>query len=182
LSAAIAMKNALATLTLTILLVAASPARADDCLPQVWLVSTRGLPQCGDLDGSSQGICYWRLTGQCEWSPADATSFHATDDAGVPTVVYLHGNRTRDDEAISKGMYVHQVVEAGACGRAFRYVIWSWPAEPASHPAIEDARLKLYYCDAESYYLAGWLRELKAGLRVSLIGHSYGSQIIANAF
>ena len=178
------MKNALATLTLLtlpIVIAAVSPARADESSPQVWLISTRGLPHCGDLDESIRDACYWQLNAQCEWSPADAKSFHATDDAGVPTVLFLHGNRTRDESAAEKGMSVYRIIAAEACGRAFRYVIWSWPAEAAAHPGIKDARLKIHYCHAEGYYLAGWLRELKAGLRVSLAGHSYGARIITDA-
>jgi pimeloyl-ACP methyl ester carboxylesterase len=173
------MNKTLATLALVISVFAASPAPADESSPQIWLISTRDLPQCGDLGESPQNACYWQLNEQCEWSPADAKSFRATDDAGVPTVVFVHGNRTRDEGAVESGMYVYRILNAQACGRAFRYVIWSWPAEPAAHPAGKDARLKTHYCDAESYYLAGWLRELKAGLHVSLVGHSYGSRIIA---
>ncbi len=159
----------------------ASLARAADALPQVWLVSTRGAPHCGDLDTKLEDVCYWRMDEECQWSSADTEAFQATDDASVPTVVFIHGNRTDANEAITKAWYVYELIRVQTGDRPFRYVIWSWPAEHVIRPNREDARLKAAYSDVESYYLAQWLDRLKPGTPVSLIGHSFGPRIITGA-
>ena len=168
-------------LTLLASLCATSLARAADTSPQVWLISTCGMPQCGDLDAALQDACYWKLDEQCEWSCADAEDFRNTEDASMPTVVFVHGNRVSEENAVAGTLCVYRIIRGQACGRAFRYVIWLWPAERAIRPFGKDARLKTIYCDAESYYLAQWLNKLDAGAQVSLVGYSFGSRIVTGA-
>ena len=155
-------------------------ARADEAPPQVWLVSTRSAPHCGDLDGTLQTLQYWLLGGDRQWSAADAKAFRATDDAARPTVVFIHGNQTDADEAVEKAWCIYDSIRAQT-GRPFRYVIWSWPADRMLRRNREDIRLKAAYSDVESYYLAVWLDHLRPGVKVSLIGHSFGPRIITGA-
>ena len=155
-------------------------ARADDAPPQVWLISTRSAPHCGDLDATPQTLQYWRLGDDRQWSAADAEAFRATDDAARPTVVFIHGNRTDAGEAVEKAWGVYDSIRAQT-GRPFRYVIWSWPADRMLCRSRDDIRLKAAYSDVESYYLAQWLDHLRPGVKVSLVGHSFGPRIIAGA-
>jgi hypothetical protein len=60
-------------------------------------------------------------------------------------------------------------------------VIWSWPAERIYRRNNIDVNLKAAYSDDEGYYLALWLAELRPGVKVSLIGHSFGPRIITGA-
>ena len=159
----------------------AAAARAADPPQAVWLISTRSAPHCGELDGSLETLRYWRLTEDCDWSSADAKDFQATDDAAVPTVVFIPGNRTDADDAVVKGWYVYEAIQSQSAGRAVRYVIWSWPADRVCRRNRPDAQLKAAYSDVESYYLALWLNNLRPGAKVSLVGHSFGPRIITGA-
>ena len=156
-------------------------AEAADTRQPLWLVSTRAAPHCGNLRGSANKIGYWRLDDNSCWQSCDAEQFRATDDRCVPTVVFIHGNRTDADYAIEKAGYVYEVLRAEAGDRAFRFVIWSWPSDRAVRPARRDARLKADYSDAESYYLAEWLAAINPEAPVCLIGHSFGPRIITGA-
>ncbi len=98
----------------------------------------------------------------------------------MPTVVTIHGNRTDADEAVEKGWYTYQSIRAHG-DRPLRYVIWSWPADRAFRRNRPDVRLKAARSDVEAWYLAQWLAQLRPGVRVSLIGHSFGPRIITGA-
>jgi len=167
-------------LAVILLLGVGAGARADEAPPQVWLVSTRSAPHCGDLDGTLQTLQYWRLGDDRQWSAADAKAFRATDDAARPTVVFIHGNRTDADDAVDKAWCIYDSIRAQT-GRPFRYVIWSWPADRTLRRNRDDIRLKAAYSDVEGYYLAQWLDHLRPGVKVSLIGHSFGPRIITGA-
>jgi hypothetical protein len=175
------MKSLAAILILSMPCCAALNAQAGDDASSVWLVSTRSAPHCGDLDAGLACVRCWRLDEQCQWSAADAEQFHADDDPRTPTVIYIHGNRTDADEAVTRAMHVYRSIRAATCGKALRFVIWSWPAEPAVRGLGNDARLKTSYCDDESHYLAQWMDRLAPGVRVGLVGHSYGARIITGA-
>ena len=123
---------------------------------------------------------YWRLDDRCQWVAADAKTFRASDDPAVPTVVSIHGNRTDADDAVEKGWNIYQSIRAQS-DRPLRYVIWSWPADREFRRNGPDVRLKAAYSDVEAWYLAQWLAQFRPGVRVSLIGHSFGPRIITGA-
>jgi hypothetical protein len=161
--------------------VAVAQSGPADASPQVWIVSTRCEPHDDGLDPSPQCLRYSRLDDDCQWSPSDAETFHAGDDPAIPTVVFIHGNRTNAAQAVKKGWYVYEVLRSAGAYRPFRYVIWSWPAERVCRGASADTRVKADYSDVESGYLALWLDQLRPGVKVSLIGHSFGPRIITGA-
>ncbi len=169
-----------AAFLVAVLLGIAFPANAGETACQVWLVSTRGLPHGDDLDQAPPQLDYWRLNDQCEWSAADAKAFQATDDPAVPTAVFIPGNRSDADDAVEKGWFMYQAIRAPG-DRPLRYVIWSWPADRAFRRNRPDVRLKAARSDVEAWYLAQWLAQLRPGVRVSLIGHSFGPRIITGA-
>jgi hypothetical protein len=171
----------LARFLLIVAILCSAAARAAEAPPAVWLVSTRDAEHCGDLDGPLRSLNYWRMADDCDWFAADAKDFHATDDAAVPTVVFLHGNHTDADNAVAKGWCFYEAIRSQSASRAMRYVIWSWPADRVGRRHRPDAQLKAAYSDVESYYLATWLNQLRPGLKVSLVGHSFGPRIIAGA-
>ncbi len=155
-------------------------AEAATAQPDIWFVSTRQAPH-GCCDGATiDKLGYWRLDESCQWSPAERDAFRADDNKAVPTVVFIHGNRTDADQSIVKAWYAYQLILARAGGRPLRYIIWSWPADRVMRGRA-DVQLKVDYCDVESYYLAQWLDDLTPGVKVSLIGHSFGPRIIAGA-
>ena len=155
-----------------------TPASGDDA-PQVWLVSTRQIPHDGIAEVSPQSFCYLRLDEQ--WTESDADAFRAADNPAMPTVVFIHGNATSDEEAFSKGMFTYQTICAASCGKPFRFVIWSWPAGRICRRLYDDVLLKVDYSNVDSYYLATWLARIKPDVKVSLVGHSLGARIITGA-
>jgi hypothetical protein len=176
------MKTVLKRLSLILaILLAAISVRAAETSPQVWYLSTRAAAHCGQLDDPAEAVCYWRLKEDCDWEAMQAKDFHAGHENAMPTVIFIPGNQTDADEAVEKGWYVYQTICAESDGKPFRYIIWSWPSDRVCRHNRPDVQLKATYCDAESYYLAAWLRGVQRGGKVSLVGHSFGPRIITGA-
>jgi hypothetical protein len=179
-----ALRTALLRLLLGVLLGAALTGKvcAGEPCAQIWLISTRAAPRCGELDASLQSLRYWRYDETaCRWSPSGSNEFDVASPDALPTVVFIHGNRTDSDEAVTKGWYAYEYIRACSACRPIRYVIWSWPAERMCRGVHEDTRLKVELSDIESYYLACWLGRARPSARISLIGHSFGPRIVTGA-
>ena len=148
---------------------------------QVWLLSTRSAPLCGDLESGSAAISYWRLgpdrTWQAQTRPhsivatirPDRRSSSFTATASTPTTAVEYGC----------GLYRH--IQETACGRPFRLVIWSWPSERIVRRNRPDAQLKAQWSDVQSYYLARFLGSIRPDVPVSLIGYSFGARVATGA-
>jgi hypothetical protein len=163
---------------------AQSDGPAPAAAPQVWLISTRCAPRCGDLEAGLERIAYWRLDpcDRCRWIAADAQTFHRDGDAAVPTAVFVSGYTAGPNTAIEEGGAICCDIERAAPGRPFRFVIWWWPGDRDRHARISsDLRAKASECDAESYYLARTLPAVCPGTSVGLIGYSYGARIVGGA-
>jgi len=165
---------------------------ADAPSQQVWLLSTRQAPRQGNLEAADEPIKYWRHSGnqqsgnqQCDfnqrWEPALAKDLIEQTDPAVPTVVFIHGNRSNLNDAVSGGWPVYRHLQRCAEGRPFRFVIWAWPADRAGRGVRDDAQIKACYSDAQSYYLADWLAQLGPNSSVNLVGYSFGARIVTGA-
>lgn len=155
-------------------------ARAAASAPgDLWLVSTRRAPGSG-LTGREDRLKYWHREAEEGWVSSDLEALLASDDASVPTCVFVHGNRADRQRAVNSGwgLYRHLADEAD---RRFRLVIWSWPADSIPGRILKDVRAKARRSDVESYYLAWWLRRLDPQVPVSLVGYSLGARVITGA-
>ncbi len=158
---------------------AAEPARSD-CTTQLWLIDTRCAPGCGDLEAGLAQIKYWRMVdsgGCCQWQAADAAAFQAASDPALPTTVLVHGYGTDSDWAVRHGNDLYADMRQLSCGRPFRLVVWSWPADRSTREVRgirPDIRMKACRCDTEAYYLARLLSGLPQGEPLSLLGFSLG--------
>jgi hypothetical protein len=147
---------------------------------QVWLVDTRCAPGCGDLEVGMARIDYWRLaesSGCAQWQAADAAAFQASADPALPTVVLIHGYGTDPDWAVRHGNDARSLMQQVGCGRPFRLVVWSWPADRATRVVRgirPDVQMKVCRSDVEAYYLARALAGLPRGEPLSLIAFSLG--------
>jgi hypothetical protein len=151
---------------------------------QLWLVSTREAPRCGNLEAGLEKISYQQLdlAGNCSrWIPSDAATFRESGDPAVPTTIMLHGNSTDSQWAINHGWSLYTRMQQCAQGRPFRLVIWSWPADRMLRRSRPDVQLKVEWSDTESYYLARTLPQVKPGTPLGLIGYSLGCRSIAGA-
>ena len=144
------------------------PAAAGEASGQVWLLSTRSAPVCGDLESGLAAISYWRLGPDQSWLGADSAAFHSGDDQPWPTIVFIHGNRVDADTAVEYGCGIYRHIQETACGRPFRLVIWSWPSERIGRRNRPDVQLKAEWSDVQSYYLARFLGSIRTDVPVSL--------------
>jgi hypothetical protein len=175
-------------LRIAILIALSMTARAAEVPPaaapatQVWLVDTRCAPGCGDLEAGLARINYWRLTessGCGQWQASDAAAFQASADPALPTVVLIHGYGTDPDWAVHHGNDVRSLLQQVGCGRSFRLVIWSWPAERGTRGLRgirDDIQMKVCRSDVEAYYLARSLAAMPRGEPLSMIGFSLGAR------
>ena len=157
------------------------PAMAGEAAQEAWLVSTRSAPHCGDWEAGVERLSYWRLDTEnsCRWLPANAKLFRESGDPAVPITIYIHGDHTDPDGAVRRGMSIHAQLRRCSEGRPFRLVIWSWPSDRIARRFRTDAQIKAGYTDAESYYLACCLSDIKPGTPLGLIGYSFGARTIA---
>ena len=174
---------------LVLIVVIQGIARADDPRvsgqsQQVWLISTRSAPRCGNLESGLEKITYQRLDerdGSARWLLSDSNAFRASGDPSIPTTVFIHGNWTGSDMAVRQGWSLCSRMRQIAAGRPFRMVIWSWPADRVVRGIRADVQLKVAYSDTESYYLARTLPSVTPGTSVSLVGFSLGCRVAGGA-
>ena len=151
---------------------------------QVWLINTRSTPGCGDLEAGFSQITYWRLDESCgcgQWQASDAAAFQASAAPGVPTTVLVHGNGTDEDWAVRHGNVLYGLMKQQACGRPFRLIVWSWPADRVVRRNRPDVQIKACRSDVEAYYLARLLPNVLQGTPLGLIGYSLGCRTVSGA-
>jgi hypothetical protein len=177
-----------AILALCVAHAACGPLRADPSAAccgqqrpqdQLWLVSCRSLG-CDSLDQQVSRLQYWRYDCQQAWVRSALMELLATDDAGVVTILFAHGNRIDHEEAFAKGLTAYRALARSADERPIRFIVWSWPSEPLQG-LVNDAREKAWRTDSVGYYMAWFLDQLKPDVPVSLWGHSYGARAITGA-
>ena len=155
------------------------PEGSPSARAQVWLVSTRHLPGCvTDQRAQPQ---FWRLGADHRWTIAEGAAFAGASSAAVPTVVYIHGNRTDREDAVAEGLEFCEQLSRLASGAEFRYVIWSWPADRIRGRNRRDVQTKDARSRTEAVYLARTLAQIPPSSPISLIGYSFGAQTILGA-
>jgi hypothetical protein len=151
---------------------------------QVWLINTRGVPGCGDLEADLSKITYCRLdesSSGAAWQASDAAAFQASAVAATPTTVLIHGYGTDDEWAVRHGMEFYGLMKQRACGHPFRLIVWSWPADRVVRRFRPDVQNKICRSEAEAYYLARVLSGLPKGEPLSLAGYSLGCRTLSGA-
>jgi hypothetical protein len=182
----VAMPAAVATFIFVVLVSAGLPAAENESGREIWLISTRraplcGEPLCGKIDAEDARFDYWRLGADDRWGPADREAFLKADDPGVPTSFYIHGNRVGTCTALDQGLSIYRCLEQQADDRPFRMVIWSWPADRIRGRVRNDVRVKARRSDVQGYYLAVCLDRIRADVPVNMIGYSFGARVITVA-
>jgi hypothetical protein len=128
------------------------------------------------MEAGQAAIQYWQLDADNCWQPSDAAAFHRSDDAAVPTTIFIHGNHMDPDSAVQYGWDVYQHMEQAACGRPFRLVIWSWSSERTAIRPRPDSQYKAELSDLQSYYVARLIGDMRPDVPVCLIGYSFGTR------
>lgn len=147
--------------------------RAQD---EVWLVSARNEPD------SPLG-CQRLIDGQWSNSSVDELATAKISSLVMPTMVYVHGDRTDEQYARSRGLQFYEnIFNPGECGNKgpIRFVIFAWKAEREIVRPSSDYRLKL----VRSVKIGQTFRALLDRFddrQILLVGFSLGGQVILSA-
>lgn len=147
----------------------------------VWLVSTRRLPDIGCLPARA-AVDVERLAaeGGCSrWRRADLAEL--LDDPARPVAIFVHGNRYDPASARSQGLMLARTLrQVRPEAAAIRTVIFSWPSEKEGI-LLRDSRAKYERSMTEGQYLAWLLAQFDPQRPVALVGYSYGALITLEA-
>jgi hypothetical protein len=145
---------------------------------QLWLVSCRGVVhQSPDGDVSHLRYTAYRTHGG--WSSATREDFQTTAARQAVTCVLVLGNGYTASETQAMGQKAYRRLVAGLpIELAVRFVVWSWPSDPADTGPIKDLRIKAGRTWQVAHWLARWLDEVEPTGAVSLLGTSFGARIV----
>ena len=153
----------------------------------VWLLSCRslGCPEKNKLSQPSElteGLVTWQydLTDK-KWNRLIIDELLNSND-NIRTVVWVHGNLTTASEAFSTGLSVYRSLVRDAEDQPpIRFIIWSWPASKILTRPVPDARIKAARTTWAGLRLAGLLQQISGNKSNSLIGFSFGAQVVVAA-
>ena len=142
--------------------------RAQD---EIWLVSARQQSPCE--------LTLQRLIDD-QWVPAcmaDLTEAHAVDQQRS-SVVYVHGNRTDDEYARSRGLQFYEnVFNEESWTGPVRFVIFAWRSEREKIRPTVDFNVKLDRSVELGSTFANFLDQFQ-DRRIVLVGFSLGGQVV----
>ena len=146
---------------------------------QLWLVSTRRLPDC-PCDAGRMDV--YRFECSIGWQRSSQEELLAAGGSEFVTSVFIHGNDTDPAEAQAEGQQLYSRLTKTACPSApVRFVIWSWPSERMLGRVRIDIQSKACRANADAYYLAEFLDSLGPNAHVSLSGYSLGARVAVGA-
>lgn len=153
--------------------------------PDRWVVGCRHLSSGQVSHLSVDQLKYWRLTsGQSSaghWQSGSANRFTANAaQAGVITI-YVHGNQVSSSEAFHTASRLARILGHGDTAVGGSLVTFSWPSGRIAGNQIHDARVKATRSDRYAPALAHFIAAQPDDVAINLIGHSYGSRLIAVA-
>ena len=147
--------------------------------PEMWLINTRCVPRCNNLDNGFERISYKRYDAKCGRFVTESRESFLTGEATMPSLFYVHGNTLKHQGAMKGFWRVYQKMRC--CPGPKRLVCWSWPAQrvikglPIRKMLMDNLHLKLTYSEYQGYYMAKLVQQMSLSQRVMLSGHSYGA-------
>lgn len=170
------------------------PCPALPCSPaanqrDVWVVSTRGLPEtCCRPNRVDFGV--QRLDDHaCRWEPATLTDL--LSDPFQPLVIFVHGNRYDAAAAREQGLRLADrlgryggsaegTTEGAVAGGAPRTVVFSWPSDQQGM-LVRDSRRKYDRAFSDGLYLSWFLGQIDPERPLALVGYSFGGLVTLEA-
>ncbi len=153
--------------------------------PEMWVINTRCVAKCNNLDAGFEQISYKRYDKACGRFVTESRESFLADEATMPTLFYIHGNTLKHKGAMKGFWQVYEKMRC--CPGPKRLVCWSWPAQRAikgwriRKMIMANLHLKLTYAEYQGYYVAKLVEQMSLSQRVMLSGHSYGAITAATA-
>ncbi len=152
---------------------------------ELWIINTRCLSSeaCRiNLDTPELAISLLDSQSKFQTSDLPAMLNAINSDEGIENVIYAHGNRFTQNEAIERAWYVYRnISRSRKTGVRIRFILFSWPSAQQGI-LLNDARIKAERTDAQGLYLAWLLRQtIEAPSGLTLIGYSFGGRVITGA-
>ena len=152
---------------------------------ELWLISCREITTIAAATRSfPKKLKAWRFDATSQkWQSVPQADYQAATGVVKPTCFWIHGDRVEEDHAfeIGKTVYEEMVVKADSVAPV-RFVIWSWPSAQEIHGRpVKDARIKAERTNSASYCLGWTLNEVHPETPVSLVGFSFGANVLSGA-
>lgn len=152
-------------------------------LPQdeVWFVNARSC-LCGETDLSNLPVCRLIDSEFVAKDLASLTAAHAAND-DLATVLYIHGNMTSEEYAVSRGLQVYRnaFAKKSQCRGPVRYVIWAWKSEQEKVRLYPDFLIKSDRSVHVGETFAATLNQF-CDRNMVVFGYSLGVQVALSAF
>lgn len=146
---------------------------------EVWAISSRHVDS---IHCPTSSLQFKQRLGHGRWQRETSTSFFACDPSAPQhrTVIYVHGNRTTEPEAIREGLQTYdQTILKRNDTSPVRFIIWMWSSDRVCGQ-IRDVRIKAERADEHAFHLARLLTQLP-NTNVGIIGFSFGGRLTLGA-
>jgi len=153
--------------------------------PELWVICTRHMPKCSNLDQGFKCMRFKRWDPQCRRFVKESMESFLATEATKPSLFFIHGNSLKQKGAMQQCWAVYHRMRC--CPGPKRLVCWSWPAQrvfkgfPIRKMILNNLRTKFHYAEYQGYYLAKLVQRMSLSQRVMLAGHSYGAITAATA-
>jgi len=149
--------------------------------PELWVINTRCVPKCNNLDEGFEHISYKRYDRACGRLVDSCREAFLAEEASMPTLIFAHGNTLKHKGAMDQCWDIYKRMRC--CPGKKRLVFWSWPAQiaikrPILRPRkliMANLRIKFVYSEYQGYYMAKLVQQMSLTQRVTVGGHSYGA-------
>ena len=153
------------------------PPRKQD---EVYRISTRQLGE--PLADKPFRLELQRWSESDAWEPLEFETLAGDEDADRVTFIYVHGYSFDEEKADRVGWaFYHALCDEAEAEQSIRYIIWSWPTTRKRFRPTRDLADKALRADADAYYLADMLSQLKSDEPVCVFGSSLGCRVVQGA-
>ena len=151
--------------------------------PELWLVNTRCVPKCNNLDEGFERISIKRWDRDVPpLGRRDAASRSSPKRRRCRRSIFAHGNTLKHKGAMKQCWYVYQQdavlprARSGWCsGRGRRRSPSSGRCITPRKLIMKNLRIKFVYAEYQGYYMAKLVQRMSMTQRVTVGGHSYGA-------
>jgi hypothetical protein len=149
--------------------------------PGYWIVSSWNSPQ--EFENDQLRFCpQVRKVDECtDGCPSSMEKLTGSLIPGVPIGIVIHGSFMDSPSVLPDSHNTYSWLKAGACGRPFQMIYFSWPSDRALSPlASIDVAILGSRASRNGFYLASLIQSLPPECPICLVGHSHGTRIISS--